>query len=262
MGIGGRLARRYVFGRSRFEPAFRRLHQAALAGLNFGAPSPATSGEAWVLDHLAEMTTADTLVVFDVGANVGDYAQEVLRRLDRVRLYCFEPSPSAFARLSRAVADKRAILRPYGLSSSQATKPLYADSPGSGLASVYPRDLRHVGLASTSTETAQLRRLDDVCAEEGAEAIDLLKLDVEGHELDVLRGAERMLATDAIQAIQFEFGGANIDSRTYLRDFFALLGDRFRIHRILKDGLVPLETPSETDEIFVTANYLCLRRPR
>ena len=52
------------------------------------------------------------------------------------------------------------------------------------------------------------------------EDIDLLKLDVEGHELEVLRGGVRMFAQRRVKMVSFEFGGCNIDSRTYFRDFY------------------------------------------
>ena len=50
--------------------------------------------------------------------------------------------------------------------------------------------------------------------------IDLLKLDVEGNELLALKGLSDSI--EYIKIIQFEFGGSNIDSRTYFQDFYYL----------------------------------------
>ncbi len=53
--------------------------------------------------------------------------------------------------------------------------------------------------------------------------IDLVKVDVEGHELEVFKGAAGMLAQGKIKRIQFEYGGCNIDSRVLLKDLFEFL---------------------------------------
>src|SRR5262249_51443129 len=106
----------------------------------------------------------------------------------------------------------------------------------------------------------RLRRLDDVVKERGIERIDLLKLDVEGHELRVLEGAEETMKRGGVDLIQFEFGGSNIDSRTYLQDFFYLLRPRYRLHRIVKDGIVPVDTYRERYECFITTNFLAVTR--
>jgi Methyltransferase FkbM domain len=87
--------------------------------------------------------------------------------------------------------------------------------------------------------------------------IHLLKLDVEGSEIDILRGADELLENGGIDFLQFEFGGCNIDSRTYFRDFYDLLSPRFRIFRIVTDGLRAVDEYREIGEIFTTTNYLC-----
>jgi hypothetical protein len=84
-------------------------------------------------------------------------------------------------------------------------------------------------------------------------------MDVEGNELNILNGAKRMIENDSIDFIQFEFGGCNIDSRTFFQDFFYLLKERYRIYRILKNGLYPIDSYSEKYEIFITTNYLAQR---
>jgi hypothetical protein len=60
--------------------------------------------------------------------------------------------------------------------------------------------------------------------------------------------------------IQFEFGGCNIDSRSYLRDFHDLLGTSYVLHRLLRGGLRELPRYAELQEIFITTNYVAVRR--
>ena len=69
-----------------------------------------------------------------------------------------------------------------------------------------------------------------------------------------------MIAEKRIDFIQFEFGGANVDSRTYFRDFFHLLKPDFRLYRIVRNGLQPIDHYYEGLEQFNTINYLAAKR--
>ena len=64
----------------------------------------------------------------------------------------------------------------------------------------------------------------------------VIKMDIEGFELFALKGAQEALKGQ-IQLIQFEFGGANIDSRTFFKDFWLLLSPTFDIYRLSTKGL-------------------------
>ena len=104
--------------------------------------------------------------------------------------------------------------------------------------------------------------VDNYCAAKGIDRIDLLKVDIEGHELDCFKGAQGMFATKAIGLVTLEFGGANIDTRTYFRDFwyfFEPLG--MDLYRITPSGyLFKMEHYYETQEQFRTTNFLAVRR--
>lgn len=239
----------------RLQPFWERLHGASLAGMNFRDINPATNGELWFLDWLGSRFPSSP-AVFDVGANVGGYSLALLERLPNARLYAFEPSNAAYARLAHALAGRAQTFQ-VALGSMNEARPLWADSAGSQLASLHRRDLRRRGIEMAEIESVQVRRLDDVCREFAVDSIDLLKIDAEGGDLDVLRGAGTMLGA-GIGAIQFEFGGTAVDARQSLRDFFDLLEPAgYRVHRLLPAGLWPL-TWSERIEIAEYANYVAL----
>jgi hypothetical protein len=112
----------------------------------------------------------------------------------------------------------------------------------------------------SKSEIVEINTIDEFCSANGIRHIHFLKMDVEGNELNILYGAKQMIESDSIDFIQFEFGGCNIDSRTYFQDFFYLLKDRYHIYRILKKGLFQIDTYSEKYEIFTTTNYLAQRK--
>ncbi len=197
----------------------------------------------------------------DVGANEGRYTEALLRTWPSAEVHAFEPSPASLARLeTRFRNDPRVHLSSKALSDSGGTTTLFADSPGSGLSSLHKRDLRHHSIRfGQANEQVETIRFEDYWSEALARRrVDLLKLDIEGHELAALRGCGHAL--EAVQLIQFEFGGANIDSRTYLRDFFNLLtGNGFQLSRITPLGLAHIRRYRESEESFVTTNYLARR---
>ena len=89
-------------------------------------------------------------------------------------------------------------------------------------------------------------------------------MDVEGHELFVLRGARQSLASRKIGALSFEFGCGNINSRTFFRDFWELLtGAGFSIWRITPSGkYLPVGDYYEDLEYFRgLANYVAELKP-
>lgn len=200
-------------------------------------------------------------IVFDVGANVGAWTLGAKAVCPGAQIHAFEPSQShrtQFDASTRALSD--VTLVPTALSAETGTATLYKDQDITGLASLTQRELSHKGVTMDQTETIETQTLDGYVAAAGVSHIDYLKIDVEGHELDVLRGAQATLAANKIGAVQFEFGGCNVDTRTFLRDFYALFdGLGYTLHIIRPNGaLAPMKGYREYYEQFATTNYLAL----
>lgn len=255
-------------GRAALQPFFGRLYDLSLAGLNVGQGNrqPSVSGERGVIKMVAKRRRhgSTPLVMFDVGANEGDYTREILEELgDAVLVWCFEPSPSAFALLDSRFGKLRNVrLNKLGLSNVAGVGTLHSPRAASKAASLYDRrrGRKRSPLSLALSESVDLTTLDRFCAEQNISHIDLLKLDVEGHELSVLHGARGMLNGGRIDVIQFEFGGPNVDSRTFFRDFYDLLANDYAIFRVLRKGVWPITEYSDEQEVFRRAtNYVAMR---
>ncbi len=255
-----------AYGRKSGQSLFEWLYRYALRGMNYGEGGATdASGEmasiAFVKDQLRNTKTP--LVLFDVGANIGKYAKGLDGIFSGVQkeIHCFEPSAETFRRLSENVNGYKDIkLNNFGMGNENATLKLYTDKAASGLASVFKRNLEHFSMEMGQSEDITIKTIDGHCSEKGITHIHLLKLDIEGNELNALKGAKDMIAKGAIDFIQFEFGGCNIDSRTYFQDFYYLLSPHFKLYRILGDGPYPVTAYREEMEIFITTNYLAQRK--
>jgi len=257
---------RILEGKRKYQRFFGRLHDVAIAGMNYGKGDEfTTSGELVVLRHVHSSLVGvpEDIVLFDVGANLGGYTKALLDqfRMPNVRIHSFEPSLPTYRRLVDNVGGFAQVkTHNIGLSDETASRELYTSEGLPGLASVHERRLAHRNITMKKSEAIQVRTLDDFCAEQGIDRIHFLKMDVEGHELSVLKGGARMLEEGRIFRIQWEFGGTNIDSRTFFQDFFYLLKDRYDISRVVSDGLFAISRYSESLEIFSTINYFASLR--
>ena len=136
----------------------------------------------------------------------------------------------------------------------------YQGKPGSQHASVYKEVIEDIHKGEAEGHHIRLTRLDDFLPERDISRVDLLKIDTEGHEMAVLRGAERAIRSGAVRAIHFEFNEMNVFSRSFFRDFLDFLPE-YRFFRLLPDGLVPLDNYKPLDfELFAYQNIAALRQ--
>jgi FkbM family methyltransferase len=267
------LLRQFVRG-SRLQQLWSRLNTLAIFGMNYGGGGCVeSSGEEWVLSNVVARACEGMTepIVFDVGANIGDYSMLVRRHLPSALIYAFEPAEPVYRQLTQnlnARGDVKAKSYNIGFSDAEKDVELYSyaiEGREISLLASLDRRLPTQVLETriSSSERIQTKTIDGFCADNAIDRIDFLKLDVEGHELAILRGAGRLLASGAISMIQFEFGPANIYSRTYFYDFWSLLSGDYDLYRIIPRGMVPIRFYGEHREVFLTTNYLAvLRQPK
>lgn len=197
--------------------------------------------------------------VVDVGANVGRWSRSMLttaskagRAADLI-LHAFEPDSRAFARLAEELDGTSASLSKTALSDRQGTSMLHVVAPAAGRNSLYPIP----GAPETSHETVVTTTLDSYAKRSGVGRFALVKIDAEGHDLAVLRGARALLAERRITIAQFEYNHRWVLARFFLRDAFDfLLTLGYRVGKLTPRGVEFYPGWDADLETFVEGNYL------
>ena len=200
-------------------------------------------------------------LVIDIGGNVGDYSEIIRNQYPLAEIHIFEPSLKNIGLLTARFSGYESMsIVPFALSNVSGSSLLYANESGSGLGSLSKRRMEHFGVSFDFEEEVSTIRFEDYWKNElGSRLIDCVKIDVEGHELDVLKGFGQALT--AVRALQFEFGGCNIDTRTFFQDFWYFFKSyNFDIYRIGPLGAQEIVAYSELDEFFSTTNFIAVNR--
>jgi len=225
---------------------------AIMRGKGFGSHTTATE-----VARAVKLLGRKPYLAVDVGGNKGEHTQSLIAANSQIEVHVFEPSRTNIEHLNRRFGNHHNIsIHGFGLGSQDQGGTLYADADGSGMASLTKRNLDHFGIDFDHSESVQIRRFDEYWESVlDKRIIDLVKIDVEGHELEVLNGFGN--AISSVNILQFEFGGCNIDTRSYFRDFWYFFKERkFEIFRITPFGISAVKKYNEMDECFVTTNFL------
>ena len=186
------------------------------------------------------------MTVFDVGSNVGSTAEYFARKVGPSGLvHCFEPGAYAFKKLQERMKPFAAV---------RLSNLAVGDRDGATQFHVYPeshsswnslgrRPLENYGIGIKPLEVVSVPMIsvDSYCADNSIGCIDLLKLDLEGCELQALRGAKEMLTQRRVVTCLLEFGQTTFDQGNHphdLADFCQFVGYSLR-NMIKGDPLFP-----------------------
>ena len=207
--------------------------------------------------------------IVDVGANVGNYTQVWLDAVQyadvsaSVECHLFEPSSANVSTLqSRFSGLPNVHLYLLALSDVSGVLPLYANVPGSALGSLSPRDLAFLSIDMNLHEDVRVERFDRLVASGLVDLslhseIDVLKIDVEGHELSVLRGLGDLIAR--VKLIQFEFSSANLDTHSTFLNFWRFFeANHFMLFRVTPRGSMRITHYDQSLENYRICNVLAV----
>lgn len=233
------------------------LLRAALFGYGYNRYDDLVlSGEAWFCTTMLPKLGVSSAV--DCGANEGDYSRLLLQSLSGP-VWAIDPDPrvaNGLRHLARQYPGRLSYLGiALGETDGSSTLHMTDSAIWSTLVAKAPG---YVNNARKSQHTVVVRSLDSLVDDGTLADVDFLKLDAEGYELEILRGAQRLVASASLKAIQFEFGAHNLMRSQTLADLMESLPG-YRVHRLLSRSLIPVDVHAPIDTIPLFCNYVALR---
>lgn len=135
--------------------------------------------------------------IFDVGANVGQSTKEFVNSFPYAQIYSFEPLELIFQELKANLKDRNKVhcfRLALGASHGKGKMVLYSLLP-----------LRNrLNQIKEEAEEVEIESLDNFCRSNDVHKISYLKIDTEGYDLEVLKGANQMLSEKRIDIVQVE----------------------------------------------------------
>ena len=219
-----------AFGRPSMYRINRMLFHLGLRGMGvLNHQNTYLSGEKSVVHRFIGNAPKGAVVV-DVGANEGDWSALALQSNASIDLHAFEPMSATFERLQKRI-DAKCHNTAVGAKSGEAF--IYDYGEGTSHASLEPGVIERFHQRAAKRTTVPVVTLSDTIP---GDKIYFLKIDVEGRELDVLKGLEAFFNRGGVvEYLQIEFNEMNILSRTFMDDLAAFLPG-YRIYRILPKG--------------------------
>ncbi len=222
------------------------------------------NGEILIQETVLKQTNSKNLVIIDCGANTGQWAVQLVStvtKLDeekRLKVYCFEPSSYTFECLCKTLQKSQCgqvnfIQCQKALSSRSGYIDLNIVHEGAGTNSL-------VGVPGRSyarTELVEVSTLDAFAQQQNLAYIDLLKIDAEGHDFDVILGAEKLVNHAQIGVIQFEYNWRWIYGKHFLWEAFQFFQKRgYILGKVTPKGIQFYPDYDVSLESFVEGNYI------
>jgi FkbM family methyltransferase len=259
-----------LIARDWLQPFWETVATISNHGRGYSNIRPELNGEEYFLDLWAKQREQQfgPPVVFDVGANEGDFAQMVLQRC-AARVYSFEPNPEAATRLQKRFESRNGgvVVNNVALGEKSGSMCLHDQSgrTGTGRATAIGEVFTDVYRQEAKAFEVPVTTLDEFVSEHSIRKIDLLKLDTEGYEYPILSGARNTLESGIVEWIQFEFNIHNAARGFTFYKFFKLL-QGFDLYRMLPHSLYPVALADTTrryrsiNEVYKYSNFVAQRR--
>jgi FkbM family methyltransferase len=146
--------------------------------------------------NMTSLIPADTAVIFDVGGNCGLFSAFAAASCPTASIHCFEPSPVLLPIIRRNVAGSRVAIHEVAAGEATGDAEFFIDRDAQQANSLSRRAVElFVQPGRMETRIVRCTALDQFAAEHGIDRVDVLKVDVQGAESAVFRGARRVLQT-------------------------------------------------------------------
>lgn len=247
-----------LLGRQRAWRLGRKLYMTARGEM---ANKIDVNGEAVLArDALSALPAPEGFVAWDVGANLGLWTAALLDAADQLsrelRVDLFEPSPAAATATERRFADRGNVqVHRLALSATGGTMPFEMPDPQAGTST-----LALTGRPGAEVIDVEVKTGAAMAEELGIGHIHLLKIDAEGHDLEVLQGFEPLFRRAGIDVAQFEYNWRWLVGRHSMRELF-MFADTLGYHvaQVGPQGLTVFEQWNAENDRYFEFNYALVR---
>ena len=156
------------------------------------------------------------LIIFDIGANIGQTVDEMLKTFPKSKIFSFEPQPDIYKKLNEKYKNYNNVTTfKLGLSNTKNNLSLYLNSANNSVSSsfnplnldsnsikrnLHPKENFHKN-NNQKIIPVEVDTLDNISENTNISNIDILKLDTQGHELEILEGAKKLLKNKKIKVV-------------------------------------------------------------
>lgn len=219
------------------------------------------NGESLLLNTI--LANRESGLFIDVGANKGDWSAKVLTKNFRGRLFAVDPLLSNIEKLKKRFEGVAGFYPlQYALSDSIKDADFFSNANGENSGTDSLHNMTGIGYtADLNVVKVKCTTLESIANEFKIDKIDFLKIDTEGNEFFVLKGAQQLLSKGSIDFIQIEFGHAWRAARVYLHDVVGLINKyEYDIYIIKPNGFLPLRFTPFIENRYSYINLLIMRR--
>lgn len=209
--------------------------------------------------HIIRKILKNGDVVIDIGANIGLMSLFSSRLIgEKGKVFCFEPEPDTYEILKKNIALNKLnniFTYPFALGNTEEAALIYPNIEiNRGAASILKTD-------GTNGKRIQIKKLDNFIFDNNVTNIKFIKIDVEGFELQVLRGAAALLAVENAPIICLEFSIVNLENNNYAEIYEYIKGiNKYRLFKFskYKDQICDLVEINDIDDLPEHDNVFCL----
>jgi FkbM family methyltransferase len=220
---------------------------------------PETNGE---FDFLSKILKNKN-VVFDVGANVGNWSKKALSIASDISLYSFEPIPNIFSELIKNVPTAKC----FNVAASDMVGEKEFFDYGktsmffSQLSTFYRRNNNIEKQLNMVSRTIKVKTetIDNFIKVNKIKKIDYLKVDTEGGELDVVNGAIETIKKGKAKVVQLEYGGCYFDAGIKFKSIYDIfINANYTLYMLAPDGLWEILEWNEKMEDYRYSNIIAV----